>query len=152
MTRHRPRPRLEVVRRLAPPTRKRREVAAGAERLVDALRESRVRRKGVVRRWRQLDHGSTQLQRNMQSRERELQGVDVALRRAKLDYLATAKGADAHPALWSSFIHMGSTKPVPLQTKGWGLLPWGLGAALLVLLGGLWWMRSSRHWEVAQAY
>ncbi len=61
---------------------------------------------------------------------------DVALRKAKLDYLKTAKGIDAHPAFWSAFIQLGDTTSVKISRKG-SYSTWGIGlgiAACLALL------------------
>jgi hypothetical protein len=60
-----------------------RAIAAGAERLVDEIRSARVRRKGIVRLWRQLDHSIKDIQHTIEGRTREIQGVETALKRAR---------------------------------------------------------------------
>ncbi len=59
-----------------------------------------------------------------------------ALQRSKLDYLQTAKGEAAHPALWASLLQVGNTKnivPASRITIWWYFIP--LAAVALV---GLW--------------
>jgi CHAT domain-containing protein len=65
---------------------------------------------------------------------------DMALQRAKQDWLATAEGANQLPNYWAGLILIGDTKPLERPAR-W---PWVAGGALLLLVaGGLgWWHRK----------
>lgn len=60
---------------------------------------------------------------------------DEALRKAKLDYLAVAKGRTLHPQYWAGLILMGDTSSIELSSSGNWL--WWLGAVALVVVIGL---------------
>ena len=62
---------------------------------------------------------------------------DVALQRAKLDWLSTAEGADQLPNSWAGLILIGDTQPLsrPIQ---W---PWAVGGMVVLLGAGAWWWR-----------
>lgn len=65
-------------------------------------------------------------------------GMDKAqaLRQAKLDYLANAKGMAAHPAYWSAFIQLGDSRAIEPAEKGGG--GWWLYALTgTAMLGGI---------------
>ncbi|WP_273568026.1 CHAT domain-containing protein [Maribacter halichondriae] len=69
---------------------------------------------------------------------------DVALRQAKLDYLATAKGRTLHPQYWAGLVLMGDTSPIELS--GSNLWHWiSIGLALIVLLVFVLFKRKSLH-------
>ncbi|HPF11130.1 MAG TPA: CHAT domain-containing protein [Flavobacteriaceae bacterium] len=58
---------------------------------------------------------------------------DEALRRAKLDYIATAKGRTASPQYWAGLVLMGDTAPLQLESHSY--FPyWIFGIVLLLLL------------------
>jgi len=60
---------------------------------------------------------------------------DEALRRAKIEYLDTAKKTKLHPYYWAAFIPFGDMKAVELSSGGLGyMLPAGLAVGLLALL------------------
>ncbi|HLL96962.1 MAG TPA: CHAT domain-containing protein, partial [Spirosoma sp.] len=66
---------------------------------------------------------------------------DVALQRAKQDWLATAGGAAQLPNYWAGLILVGDTKPLDRPVR-W---PWVAGATLLLIgWGGFWWRRRRR--------
>ena len=46
------------------------------------------------------------------------EGKSEALRKAKLEYLATTDQAGTHPANWAAFVHLGNDQPVNLDTSG----------------------------------
>ncbi|MEO1623948.1 MAG: CHAT domain-containing protein [Bacteroidota bacterium] len=61
----------------------------------------------------------------------------VALRQAKLDYLANADALSAHPYFWAGIIASGNMRPLESSTNAW--LDWRLlGIGLIVL----WWLFS----------
>nr|MCU0341968.1 CHAT domain-containing protein [Spirosomataceae bacterium] len=62
---------------------------------------------------------------------------DVALQRAKLDWLAQGGAADALPAQWAGMILVGDAQPLPVS--GLQFVVWGLG--VLLALGAFWWWR-----------
>lgn len=61
---------------------------------------------------------------------------DMALRLAKLDYLAKAEGRTLHPQYWAGLILMGNTAPLELSapTPWLGWIIAGLGMMVLVIL------------------
>ncbi|WP_439473797.1 CHAT domain-containing protein [Algoriphagus formosus] len=59
---------------------------------------------------------------------------DEALRNAKLNYLARAKGRELDPSFWASLIILGDARPVELKTKSYlGLIFTGILLVFLVL-------------------
>ncbi len=66
---------------------------------------------------------------------------DVALQRAKLEWLRTAEGADQLPNVWAGLILIGDTEPLNRS----GQWPWVAGVVLLLAGGGaVWWHRRHR--------
>ncbi len=66
---------------------------------------------------------------------------DVALQRAKQDWLATAEGAAQLPNYWAGLILVGDPEPLN-QPARW---PWVAGGMLLLLgAGSFWWRRRQR--------
>ncbi|WP_080239368.1 CHAT domain-containing protein [Spirosoma rigui] len=65
---------------------------------------------------------------------------DIALQRAKQDWLTAAEGVNQLPTYWAGLILIGDTKPFERPTR-W---PWVAGGAVLLLIaGGLgWWHRK----------
>lgn len=57
---------------------------------------------------------------------------DVALQKAKMNYLDRVEGLASHPAFWSPFIQIGNTKATTLDTKSRGVAVY-LGIGLLLL-------------------
>jgi CHAT domain-containing protein len=69
---------------------------------------------------------------------------DVALRQAKLDYLATAKGRTLHPQYWAGLVLMGDTLPIELSgSNQWHWI--SIGLALIVLFVFVLFKRKSLH-------
>ncbi|UZD22873.1 CHAT domain-containing protein [Algoriphagus halophytocola] len=69
---------------------------------------------------------------------------DEALRKAKLNYLAKAKGRALDPSFWSGLILLGNPEPVALETKQ---SPWPLYAALLLALVFLAWFFKKKFYS-----
>ena len=68
---------------------------------------------------------------------------DEALREAKLDYLAQAKSAQAHPYYWAAFVQVGDHGPLSSAAgfSGW----WWMGGGVVVVLmlgGGIFFIRN----------
>ncbi|MBO9659782.1 MAG: CHAT domain-containing protein, partial [Chitinophagaceae bacterium] len=57
---------------------------------------------------------------------------DEALRQAKLNYLASAKGRMLAPPYWAGLVLMGDTSPVMVEKKAFGWV-WWVGGMLLIL-------------------
>lgn len=92
----------------------------------------------VVSLWKVNDGSTKVLMRFFYKNLAKGMSKDQALRQAKLSYLVKAKDRAAHPAFWSPFITMGSTKPIQLQQKEeskWHF--WLIGAGGIVLGGTL---------------
>lgn len=68
---------------------------------------------------------------------------DVALQRARQDWLATADGVNKLPNFWAGLILIGDTEPLSRPAP----LPWVAAGGALLLLGAggaaLWWRRKS---------
>ncbi|MCR9085015.1 MAG: CHAT domain-containing protein, partial [Cyclobacteriaceae bacterium] len=61
-------------------------------------------------------------------------GKDEALRNAKLNYLAQAKGRELDPSFWASLIILGDVRPVELKAKSYlGLIFTGILLVFFVL-------------------
>lgn len=58
---------------------------------------------------------------------------DEALQKAKLDFIATAKGRTKHPQYWAGLVLIGDTAPIDLKTSS-NLVFWMLGFIILLLL------------------
>mgnify|MGYP000079518160 FL=1 len=58
---------------------------------------------------------------------------DEALRKAKLDYIASAKGRTASPQYWAGLVLIGDTAPIEFKSS-FTVLYWIIGAILFVLL------------------
>ncbi|MEY8849340.1 CHAT domain-containing protein [Psychroserpens sp. XS_ASV72] len=59
---------------------------------------------------------------------------DIALQKAKLDYISNAKGRTANPQYWAGLILIGDTSPIDLNTSETNLWYWVLGCLLLLFL------------------
>jgi CHAT domain-containing protein len=62
---------------------------------------------------------------------------DEALRKAKLDYIATAEGRTAAPQYWAGLVLMGDTSPIELNTGvawWWYVLAGIVGIAIVILI------------------
>ena len=58
---------------------------------------------------------------------------DEALQKAKLDYIATAKGRTISPQYWAGLVLIGDTSPIELKTSS-NLVYWLLGIVLIIIL------------------
>jgi hypothetical protein len=62
---------------------------------------------------------------------------DEALRKAKLDYIATAEGRTAAPQYWAGLVLMGDNSPIELNTGvawWWYVLAGIVGIAIVILI------------------
>ena len=59
---------------------------------------------------------------------------DEALQKAKLDYIATAKGRTISPQYWAGLVLIGDTSPIDLKTSS-NLIFWLVGFILIIILG-----------------
>lgn len=58
---------------------------------------------------------------------------DEALQKAKLDYIATAKGRTVSPEYWAGLVLIGDSSPIDLKTSS-NLVFWLLGIAFIIIL------------------
>lgn len=65
---------------------------------------------------------------------------DVALQKAKLDWIEAGGITDALPSQWAGMILVGDA--APLVSDNSPLILYGLGLLVLAILGGLWWRQS----------
>src|SRR5690606_32106177 len=56
---------------------------------------------------------------------------DIALQKAKLEYIATAEGRTVHPQYWAGLVLIGDASPIDLQTNN-SILYWLMALALLI--------------------
>ncbi|BDS13317.1 CHAT domain-containing tetratricopeptide repeat protein [Aureispira anguillae] len=71
----------------------------------------------VVSLWPVNDHSTKFIMKGFYDHLKAGLGKAAALRQAKLDYLASAKGLSTNPAFWSPFIQLGAIEPVRLAPK-----------------------------------
>ena len=99
----------------------------------------------IVSLWQVNDHATSHVMQNLYNNIAEGMKKDEALRKAKLDYIKSAKDITAHPAFWSPFIMMGNTKAISISRKG-EMLPWIIGGGIgLLFLGGFAMRRRKRE-------
>jgi len=98
----------------------------------------------VVSLWQVNDQATSAIMQNFYANLEKGMKKDEALREAKLQYIEAANGITAHPAFWSPFIMIGKRASIPIQKKG-NYWPWVIGGGvLLLLMGGLYLMRSRK--------
>ena len=59
---------------------------------------------------------------------------DLALKRAKLDYISSARGRTANPQYWAGLILIGDTSPIDLKVSSSNTWYWVIGILLLLFL------------------
>ena len=91
--------------------------------------------------WTADDQSTNQIIQRFFARLHEGSPKDDALREAKLNYLAQAKSAQAHPYYWAAFIQVGNTQPLSSDTFPVGWIVGG-GIAGLLLIGIIIYIRS----------
>ena len=64
---------------------------------------------------------------------------DVALQKAKLDWIEAGGATDALPSQWAGMILVGDA--APLMSDNSSLIIYGFGLLVLAILGGVWWWR-----------
>jgi CHAT domain-containing protein len=97
----------------------------------------------IVSLWQVNDQVTSTIMQNLYRNLANGMTKDLALRKAKLDYINNASSTLAHPAFWSPFILIGNEEAIRISKKG--SLPYGkigllFGIGLLVLL----WMIKKR--------
>jgi len=90
----------------------------------------------VVSLWEVNDQSTASIMKAFYKYLIQGQSKDAALKQAKIDYLEKAEGIAAHPAFWSPFIQIGDARAIQLKKKS-SFLPYGIGFAVLIVLGGL---------------
>ncbi len=75
---------------------------------------------------------------------------DVALQKAKLDFLQSAQGVEIHPYYWGAFVVMGDTAPIKSRIRWEWYLVLGVGLLLIVGLQLRRGRRDKASSEVAQ--
>ncbi len=99
----------------------------------------------VVSLWQVNDRSTAIIMTDFYANLAEGLPKDEALRLAKLSYLDKSIGKAQHPAFWSAFVQLGDNRPIALPRKFNWLLWGGIGSALVLLLsGGLWFLRSKK--------
>jgi hypothetical protein len=91
----------------------------------------------IVSLWQVNDQVTSVIMQNLYRNLADGMPKDLALRKAKLDYINTTSSTLSHPAFWSPFILIGNEEAISISRKGtfpfWtiGLF---VGLGLLVLL------------------
>ncbi|MEL6276736.1 MAG: CHAT domain-containing protein, partial [Bacteroidota bacterium] len=66
---------------------------------------------------------------------------DAAIHKAKIDFLQSSNLEYRHPFYWAAFVGIGDTSSINQSIVNWQLF--GIGAALALFIGWLWWRRRS---------
>lgn len=91
----------------------------------------------VVSLWQVSDESTSLIMQHFYDALFEGHRKDDALREAKLRYLETAKGLQAHPAYWGAFIQIGDSRPMDLSSQRmtwWSIAALGAGLFLVGFL------------------
>lgn len=84
--------------------------------------------------WQIDEQSSTQILEYFYTYLEDGLAKDEALRKAKLDYLATAEGRTLHPQYWAGLVLMGDTNPISLPPS----TPWfWWSLTCLIIIGGI---------------
>lgn len=94
----------------------------------------------VMSLWPAEDEGTARIISSFYEQLAAGQSKDMALRQARLDYLATADLSRSHPYYWTHLVALGDMRPLSAGGFGWLWLV-GLGVGLL-LLGAWRWRRN----------
>lgn len=99
---------------------------AGAKSLITSL-------------WSVNDHATAEIMRRLYTNLKMGTPKDIALQKAKYDFIKNSTNRTAHPFLWSAFIQIGDEAPLPSPEDKGGNNPWiwwiGGGVLLVLLLG-----------------
>ena len=83
--------------------------------------------------WKIDEQSSAQIIEHFYGYLKEGLAKDEALQKAKLDYLATAKGRTLAPQYWAGLVLIGDTAPIDLQTSS-NIVFWFVGFILILLI------------------
>jgi len=83
--------------------------------------------------WKIDEKSSPQIIENFYSYIKKGLPKDEALQKAKLDYIATAKGRTLAPQYWAGLVLIGDTAPINLQTSS-NFVFWLMGMLLIILI------------------
>jgi CHAT domain-containing protein/tetratricopeptide (TPR) repeat protein len=86
----------------------------------------------VMSLWPAEDAGTAQILTAFYAELAAGEPKDVALRRARLAYLATADPVRAHPYYWTHLVALGDMQPLPRSRYGYGIAGGILGLLLLI--------------------
>lgn len=87
--------------------------------------------------WQVNDQATQTLMHHFYTQLAEGTPKDIALQRAKLQYLEQAHPRSAHPFYWAAFVSVGDARPLPLITRGTSFYWWILAGGGLLLGGAL---------------
>ncbi|MEO0470036.1 MAG: CHAT domain-containing protein [Bacteroidota bacterium] len=73
----------------------------------------------VMSLWQVQDQSTAQIMTSFYAYLKDGLSKDLALQKAKLDYLHTASSFQSHPFFWAAFILQGKTKPIDWVDNGW---------------------------------
>jgi len=98
---------------------------AGAKSLITSL-------------WSVNDYATAEIMKKLYENLKQGQTKDLALRKAKYDFIQSANDFAAHPFLWSAFIHIGDEAPLPSPDKKEPTSPYifWIAIAMIALMGG----------------
>lgn len=94
----------------------------------------------IVSLWQVNDHVTSEIMQNLYRNLADGIPKDLALRKAKLEYINNRSSVLAHPAFWSPFVLIGNEEAIRISRKG-TFPSWGMallfGAVFLVLFWGI---------------
>jgi len=91
----------------------------------------------VVSMWQVNDLSTSKIMTLFYQNIQAGQNKAEALQKAKLDYMQSAKEVAAHPAFWAPFIQLGNPKAVSFNKTSYQMWLIGVGALILLGIGGL---------------
>ncbi len=84
--------------------------------------------------WKIDEQSSNQILKLFYNNLSDGMSKDQALRQAKLDYIASAKGRTIAPQYWAGLVLIGDASPIDLNSSSNSLMFWLIGLGILILL------------------
>jgi CHAT domain-containing protein len=93
--------------------------------------------------WRVSDEASAKMMATFYRYLKDGLPKDEALRRAKLDYLQSARGSERHPFYWGAYTITGDISPVSFTSSLFKQYRYLLFLSVFVFLGVIYWIKRT---------